>query len=83
MRAIERAVGLAVAFVWLGFMVRMLARENPELEAKARFYAERTVRVVHWQTVLPHLPTWAQEAAQVRGLAPVKQVPADLSIYQP
>lgn len=72
-----------MALVWLGLMARMALKANPQIESRARFYARHTARVVRWRTVYPHLPAWAQEAAEVRGLAPLtREEYLDLSAYQ-
>ena len=81
--AANKLVALALAGAYLALMARYLYVANPALRERVRFWFHRAPRVARWRVMYPHLPAWAQEAAQVRGLAPpaAEQESIDLSRY--
>jgi hypothetical protein len=87
LRTLERVVGVVGVAVWLGFMAHYYLKSNPGVSSRATFYARRAARMAQWRVMYPHLPTWAQEAAQVRGLAPFDAADTsdviDLSAFKP
>lgn len=72
-----------MAVAWLGYMAGYALKTHPAVRSRVVFYGRRAVQIAQWRAMYPHLPTWAQEAAQVRGLAPVESDDTiDLSVFR-
>jgi hypothetical protein len=68
--AAERFLAVLTAVVWLLMVAWLFAKAEPHLAKKWAVFVRSVFRQMRWLPVYMHLPAWAKEMAEVRGMAP-------------